>query len=84
MSTIHQLHDIRREAVGGYAGPLGPSAPIGTYANGVLLRRQVSADHAATAASAIPAATAAHFHRSFGLLGGGNIDGPCFGVNTGE
>ena len=40
MSTIHQLHDIRREAVGGYARPLGPSAPIGTYANGVLLRRQ--------------------------------------------
>jgi hypothetical protein len=40
MSTIHELHDIRREAVGGYAGPLGPNAPIGTYANRGLLRRQ--------------------------------------------
>ena len=40
MSTVHELHDIRREAVGGYAGPVSPNAPIGTYANGVLLRHQ--------------------------------------------
>ena len=40
MSTIHETHDIRREAVGGYAGPVAPYAPIGTFANGVLLRRQ--------------------------------------------
>jgi hypothetical protein len=40
MSTIHKMHDTRREAVGGYAGAVGPNAPIGTYANRVLLRRQ--------------------------------------------
>jgi hypothetical protein len=46
MSTIHQLHDIRHEAVGGYAGPLGPNAPVGTYANRVLLRRQGTGSYA--------------------------------------
>ena len=40
MSTIHETHDIRREAVGGYAGPVAPHAPIGMFANGALLRRQ--------------------------------------------
>jgi hypothetical protein len=40
MSTVHELHDIRREAVGGYARPVSPNAPIGTYANGVLLRHR--------------------------------------------
>ena len=40
MSTIHETHDIRREAIGGYAGPLAPHAAIGTFANSVLLRRQ--------------------------------------------
>ena len=40
MSIIHATRDIRREAVGGYAGPVAPHAPIGTFANRVLLRRQ--------------------------------------------
>jgi hypothetical protein len=40
MSTIHETHDIRREEIGGYAGQVVPHAPIGTFANGVLLRRQ--------------------------------------------
>ena len=32
--------DIRREPVGGYAGPLAPDAPIGTYGGRVVRRRQ--------------------------------------------
>jgi hypothetical protein len=32
--------DIRREPVGGFAGPLAPEAPIGTYGGRVLQRRQ--------------------------------------------
>jgi hypothetical protein len=46
MSSIHELHDIRREVVGGYARPVGPYAPIGTYANRVLLRRQGTGSYA--------------------------------------
>jgi hypothetical protein len=43
MSTITNTRssaNVRREALGGYAGPVGRSAPIGTFANRVLLRRQ--------------------------------------------
>jgi hypothetical protein len=32
--------DIRREPVGGFAGPVAPDAPIGTYGGRVLQRRQ--------------------------------------------
>jgi hypothetical protein len=32
--------DVRREPVGGFAGPVGPDAPVGTYGGGVVLRRQ--------------------------------------------
>ena len=32
--------DIRREPVGGFAGPVAPYAPIGTYGGRVLRRRQ--------------------------------------------
>ena len=32
--------DIRREPVGGFAGPLAPDAPIGTYGGRVLQRRR--------------------------------------------
>jgi hypothetical protein len=32
--------DIRREPVGGFAGPVAPDAPIGTYGGQVLQRRQ--------------------------------------------
>jgi hypothetical protein len=30
--------DIRRERVGGFAGPIGPEAPVGTFAGGVVQR----------------------------------------------
>jgi hypothetical protein len=46
MSTIYEPHDIRREAVGGYGGPVGPNAPTRTYANRVLLRRQGTGSYA--------------------------------------
>jgi hypothetical protein len=32
--------DVRREPVGGFAGPVSPYAPVGTYGGGVVLRRQ--------------------------------------------
>jgi hypothetical protein len=32
--------DIRREPVGGFAGPIAPDAPIGSYGGRVLQRRQ--------------------------------------------
>ena len=38
--TGRRLHDIRREAVGGFAGAVDPSAPVGTYAGAPCLRRQ--------------------------------------------
>jgi hypothetical protein len=38
--TGRRLHDIRREAVGGFAGAVNPSAPVGTYAGAPCLRRQ--------------------------------------------
>jgi hypothetical protein len=46
MSTIYEPYDIRREVVGGYAGPVGPNAPTRTYANRVLLRRQGTGSYA--------------------------------------
>jgi nucleotide-binding universal stress UspA family protein len=38
--TGHRIHDIRRENVGGFAGAVDPSSPVGTYAGAVRLRRQ--------------------------------------------
>jgi hypothetical protein len=35
-----RLGDVRREPVGGFAGPLGPETPVGTYAGGVVQRWQ--------------------------------------------
>jgi hypothetical protein len=35
-----RLHDTRREPVGGWAGPVGPSASVGTYGSRPVLRRQ--------------------------------------------
>ena len=32
--------DVRRQPVGGFAGPVGPEAPVGTYGGGVVRRRQ--------------------------------------------
>jgi hypothetical protein len=34
--------DVRREVVGGFAGPVGPDAPVGTYAGAPVLRRQAA------------------------------------------
>jgi hypothetical protein len=34
------MHDIRREPIGGFAGPIGPNAAVGTFASTVVLRRQ--------------------------------------------
>ena len=34
------VHDVRREPTGGFAGTVGPDAPVGTYAAGRRLRRQ--------------------------------------------
>jgi hypothetical protein len=33
-----RLHDIREEPTGGFAGNIGPDAPVGTYAGAVRLR----------------------------------------------
>jgi hypothetical protein len=38
--TGHRIHDIRHENVGGFAGAVDPSSPVGTYAGAVRLRRQ--------------------------------------------
>jgi hypothetical protein len=38
--TGRRLHDARREPAGGFAGTVGPNAPVGTFASGVRLRRQ--------------------------------------------
>jgi hypothetical protein len=32
--------DVRREPVGGFAGPIGPDAPVGTFGDRHVLRRQ--------------------------------------------
>jgi hypothetical protein len=34
------LRDVRRETVGGFAGPVGPDAPVGTFAGPTRRRRQ--------------------------------------------
>jgi hypothetical protein len=38
--TGTRLGDVRREPVGGFAGPIAPNAPVGTYGNRPVLRRQ--------------------------------------------
>jgi hypothetical protein len=38
--TGSQLHDVRREPIGGFTGAVGPSAPVGTYSGGVRQRRE--------------------------------------------
>jgi hypothetical protein len=44
--TSRRLRDLRFEPVGGFAGPIGPTAPVGTYAGTVLLRRQIAGSFA--------------------------------------
>jgi hypothetical protein len=48
MPTI-STHDIRREMVGGYAGPIAPTDIIGTFANRVLLRHRGAGNYAGDA-----------------------------------
>jgi hypothetical protein len=36
----YRLHDVRVERVGGFAGPVAPDDPVGTFANVRRLRRQ--------------------------------------------
>lgn len=38
--TGTRLGDVRREPVGGFAGPIAPNAPVGAYGNRPVLRRQ--------------------------------------------
>ena len=38
--TGRRLGDVRREPVGGFAGTVAPEAPVGTYGNRPVLRRQ--------------------------------------------
>jgi hypothetical protein len=38
--TGSRLGDVRREPVGGFAGPVAPDAPVGTYGDRQVLRRQ--------------------------------------------
>jgi hypothetical protein len=38
--TGTRLGDVRREPVGGFAGPVAPNAPVGTYGDRQVLRRQ--------------------------------------------
>jgi hypothetical protein len=35
-----QVHDVRREDVGEFAGPVGPEAPVGTFGDRRIRRRQ--------------------------------------------
>ena len=45
----HPVRDTRREPVGGFAGPVGPNAPVGTFANVRRLRRQGTGSFAGAA-----------------------------------
>jgi hypothetical protein len=38
--TGTRLPDVRREPVGGFAGPVAPNAPVGTYGDRQVLRSQ--------------------------------------------
>jgi hypothetical protein len=38
--TGTRIRDVRREPVGGFAGPVAPHAPVGTYGDRQVLRRQ--------------------------------------------
>ena len=40
------LHDTRHEPVGGWGGPVGPYARVGTFGGGVRLRRQGTGSYA--------------------------------------
>jgi hypothetical protein len=40
LMTGSPRHDIGQEPVGGFAGPIGPLSPVGTYGDAARLRRQ--------------------------------------------
>lgn len=44
-----RLHDSRREPVGGWAGPVGPSDSVGTYGSRPVLRRRGTGTYAGDA-----------------------------------
>ena len=44
--TCRPPHDTRGDQVGGWAGPVGPNAPVGTYGGGTRLRRQGTGTYA--------------------------------------
>jgi hypothetical protein len=44
--TGREPHDIRREPVGGFAGPVAPDDPVGTFGGGAVLRRQAAGGYA--------------------------------------
>jgi hypothetical protein len=39
-------YDVRREPVGGFAGPVAPDAPVGTFGHRVVRRRQAAGGYA--------------------------------------
>jgi hypothetical protein len=42
MRTRRRIHDVRSEPVGGWAGPVGPEAPVGKFAGPARRRRQAA------------------------------------------
>jgi len=40
--TGRRFHDVRSEPVGGWAGPIGPDAPVGKFAGPPRRRRQAA------------------------------------------
>ena len=40
--SVRRFHDVRSEPVGGWAGPIGPDAPVGKYAGPPRRRRQAA------------------------------------------
>jgi hypothetical protein len=44
--TGSRLGDVRREPVGGFGGPVGPDAPVGTYGDRQILRSRAAGSFA--------------------------------------
>jgi hypothetical protein len=42
MRARRRIHDVRSEPVGGWAGPVGPEAPVGKFAGPPRRRRQAA------------------------------------------
>ena len=52
--TSRPLQDTRREPEGGFAGPVGPDAPVGTYSGRVRRRRQATGSFATGSSAGDP------------------------------